>query len=55
MRKEGYYWIRFEKEWHIARYDHQSGGIWWMAGYTFPFRDNNFQKIIETPITKPTE
>jgi hypothetical protein len=49
MREEGYYWVKYEGEWHVAHYV-GTRESWSFAAYiddSWWFRDEDFEEIDE--------
>lgn len=59
-RLEGYYWVKFEEEFQIAKYEvHRKldgvSNCWYLAGLEYPFYDEDFEHINENRIKFPGE
>ena len=63
-RKEGYYWVKYEGQWHVAQYRHtkvelpfgdKDSGAWTLAAYvddSWWFYDSDFEEINEKRIER---
>jgi hypothetical protein len=59
-RQEGYYWVKFEEEFQVAKYEvhRKLDGVsnsWYLAGLEYPFYDEDFEHINEVKIKIPGE
>ncbi len=55
MRAQGYFWVRYENEWHIAEWDYNSklgDNVWWVCGFPDYFTEEDLQEIDEKMIPK---
>jgi hypothetical protein len=50
MRKNGFYWVKYNSNWIVAEWDDDS---WALPGAIFSpdLKDSNFELIIELPLT----
>jgi len=59
-REVGYYWVKFEEEFQIAKYEihRKLDGVfwdWYLTGLEYPFHDEDFEYINENRIKFPGE
>lgn len=59
-RIEGYYWVKFENEFQIAKYEKHLklsdiSDSWYLAGLELPLNDLDFEHINENRIKFPGE
>jgi hypothetical protein len=49
-RQVGFYWVRTDDEWEIARwYD----GMWWTCGWEVPVAESSLDEIDERRLVHP--
>jgi hypothetical protein len=60
-REEGYYWVKYEDEWHIAQYRHEqkeAPAAWTLCAYvddSWWHYDGDFEEIDERRISREPE
>lgn len=59
-RQEGYYWIKFEGEFQIAKFEihrklNGTSYSWYLTGLEYPFYDEDIEYINEVRIKEPGE
>lgn len=54
MRDVGFYWVRYNGNWHIAKYHITPLGdmLWFMTGDRFAHAETDFTEIDERPIVR---